>query len=62
MSYELDVIREKVSENETISRDLLYRMEEESEQSGLVARQLEVVKEERDQALEQSRSLQGQLE
>ena len=57
MSYELDVIREKVSENETISRDLLYRMEEESEQSGLVARKLEVVKEERDQALEQSRSL-----
>ena len=38
MSYELDVIREKVSENETISRDLLYRMEEESEQSGLMAR------------------------
>ena len=61
MSYELDVIREKVNENETISRDLLERMKDETEQTGSIVRELEAVKLQRDQAVEESRTLQCQI-
>ena len=45
----MDFIREKVSENQRISRDLLEWMEDSSEQGRRMARELEGGKKQRDE-------------